>query len=232
MNVRGIYKTSLIDFPGRISTVLFLGGCNLRCRYCYNFDIALNSDKLPAYDWNEILEFLKKRSGVVDGITISGGEPTINHELFSLASELRKLSLDIKIDTNGLRPDIVLKLIENGLVDYFAVDIKTSPGKFRELTRTDLDFGRIAETLDYIREHGVDYEVRSTCIPEFLDRDDLAQIRDCTGRVKRYYLQQFVSNVELMDKTMENSKTYTVKELEELRIFVESFADVCEIRGI
>jgi pyruvate formate lyase activating enzyme len=232
MNVRGIYKTSLIDFPGRISTVLFLGGCNLRCRYCYNFDIALDSNELPAYNWDEILEFLKKRTGVVDGITISGGEPTIADELFSVISELRKLSLDIKIDTNGLRPDIVLTLIENGLVDYFALDIKTSPGKFRELTRSDLDFDKIVETLELIRGHGVDYEIRSTCVPEFLDRDDLVRIRERTGRVKRYYLQQFVSDVELMDESMENSRVYTMNELEELKTCVESFADECEIRGI
>lgn len=231
MNVRGIYKTSLIDFPGRISTVLFLGGCNLRCRYCYNFDIALDRDGLPAYTWSEIFKFLKKRTGIVDGITISGGEPTIADDLFPILSELRNLSLDIKIDTNGLRSDVVLALIENDLVDYFAVDVKTSPGKFKELTGSDLDFERIVETLDHIRGKGIDYEVRSTCIPEYLKKDDLVQIKDRIGRVKRYYLQQFVSNVELMDNTMENGKAYIMKELKELRIFVESFADECEIRG-
>ncbi len=232
MNIRGLYKTSLIDFPGRISTVLFLGGCNLRCRYCYNSRIALDSDELPVHSREEVMELLTRRSRVVDGVTVTGGEPTINDDLIPFLEAIRELSLSIKIDTNGLRPDVVLLLLKEGLVDYYALDIKTSPEKFRELTGSDIDFDKIVESLDLIRKYKADYEVRSTCIPGFLEKEDLARIGERTGRVKRYYIQQFMSSVELMDRELENVQSCTMKELEDLKILAESFSDECGIRGI
>ena len=129
MNIRGLYKTSLVDYPGKVASTIFLGGCNLRCGYCHNPDLALNSSVLTKIDEEEVLTFLKKRKGLIDGITVSGGEPTIEKGLIPFLEKVKSLKLLVKIDTNGFLPHIISECIEKQLVDYVAVDIKTSPLK-------------------------------------------------------------------------------------------------------
>lgn len=232
MNIRGIYKTSLIDYPGKISTVIFIGGCNLRCRYCHNPDIVLNNNNLECYSKKEVLGLLKKRCGIIDGVTISGGEPTIAGSLVHFLTEIREMELYIKLDTNGLRPDILEELIRKNLIDYVAIDVKTSPEKYRDLTNCDADFSRIIRAIEIIKESGIDYELRTTCFPEFVTEEDLTTIKKLTGHVKRYFIQQFVGNTPLIDKSWESMKPYPVNVLKKFRDIVRTFSDICEIRGI
>lgn len=232
MNIRGIYKTSLIDYPGKISAVLFTGGCNLRCRYCHNPDLAGNWQEMPLSSDEDTLDLLRKRQNLIDGVTISGGEPTLSKDLFSFVEKIKELQLAVKLDSNGLQPEVLRELTAGGLLDYAAIDIKTSPEKYRRLTNSDVDFSRIAESIDILRTSGIDYEVRTTCVPDYVTMEDLTSIRDAVGRVRKYFLQQFQREARLLDRTWEVIEPYPAETLRQFRDFILTFADRCEIRGI
>lgn len=232
MNVRGIYKTSLIDFPGRLSTVIFSGGCNLRCKYCHNGDIVFNNSKLESYSNEEILDFLRKRKGLIEGLTVTGGEPTLAKNLIPFLENVKELSFYIKVDTNGLMPGVINQLLEKKLVDYVAVDVKTSSEKYSELTDCDVDFLKIIETIVILKKSNIDYEIRTTCVPAFLNLDDLHSIKQSIGFVKKYCLQQFTTNVPLIDKSLESVQPYPVSVLNEFLDFVKTFSEESELRGI
>ena len=138
MNIRGIYKTSLLDFPGRICTVLFSGGCNLRCGFCHNPDLARNSSELPHYSNEEALSFIAKRKKLIDGVTLSGGEPTLAAGLELICGEIQSMGLEVKLDTNGFNPRVLASLLDQKLVDFVAIDIKTSPQKYPRVTGADV----------------------------------------------------------------------------------------------
>lgn len=232
MNIRGLYKTSLIDFPGRISSVIFTGGCNLKCGYCHNGDLARNSSGLERLADHEVLDFLRSRKGIIDGVTLSGGEPTLDGDLIPFLKKIREIPLEIKIDSNGLFPEIMKEIVESGLADYAAVDVKTSPSKYEALTGCPVDFSRIAGTVEVLRSSGIDYEVRTTCIPGYCSPEDMEEIARSLGRVKRYYLQQFISDVPLMDPSFAGLRPFPIKKLEEIMEHVKSFTDCQGIRGI
>ena len=231
MNIKGIQKTSLVDFPGRISTVVFLGGCNLSCRYCYNIELAKDSNQLTLYNKNDTLFFLKKRKGLIDGVVISGGEPTISDEIADFINSIKNIPLSVKIDTNGLKPDIIEGLIKKNLLDYISIDIKTSPQKYESLTCKTIDFTNIKKTIEIVKDSRIDYELRTTCVPEFVTLEDLNIIKNEVGHVDRYYLQQYVNEATL-DPSFQEYEPYAVSILCEFRELVKTFSDICEIRGI
>jgi pyruvate formate lyase activating enzyme len=232
MNIRGLYKTSLVDYPEKITSTIFLGGCNLRCGYCHNPGLALNSSVLEKIKEEEVLAFLKKRKGLIDGVTISGGEPTIEKGLIPFLEKVKSLKLLIKIDTNGFLPHIISECIEKKLIDYAAVDIKTSPEKYPLLTGMNLPFNTILATTDILKNSGLDYEIRTTCVPGFVTVDDIKKIGESIGAVKKYYLQQFVNTNTLLDSEIETLTPYSIDYLHELKNEAEKFSSFCSIRGI
>ncbi|MBN2159592.1 MAG: anaerobic ribonucleoside-triphosphate reductase activating protein [Spirochaetes bacterium] len=232
MNIRGIYKTSLIDFPGKICTVLFSGGCNLRCRYCHNPDLACGWQDLELSSNETALELLKKRKKVIDGVTLSGGEPTLSRNIEAFLENIKQLDLAVKLDSNGLQPHVIERLIDRGLLDYAAIDIKTSPQKYAALTNTEVDFTKIARSVELLRAGGIDHEVRTTCLPGYVTIEDLESIRNSIGQVKKYFLQQFQRDVRLLDRTWEVIEPYPPEVLFRFRDFILTFAERCEIRGI
>jgi pyruvate formate lyase activating enzyme len=232
MNIRGIYKTSLIDFPGKISTVLFSGGCNLRCKYCHNPSLACNWGTLALTGNEEALGLMKKRNKLIDGVTITGGEPTLSNNIEAFIETIKELSLAVKIDTNGLKPEVIDRLAAKKYIDYAAVDVKTSPEKYRELTGTDVDFNRIIESIEILRSRNIDYEIRTTCVPGYVTPEDLTDIGNALGRVNKYCLQQFNNSVPLLDRSWEGIEPYSIETLYRFRDIALSFADTCELRGI
>ncbi len=232
MNIRGIHKTSFIDFPGRISVVLFTGGCNLQCCYCHNPELAHNSDNLERHDSEHVLAYLQKRKGLIDGVTISGGEPTLRGGLEPFITRVKDIGFSVKLDTNGLQPEVVENLVGKKLLDYVALDIKTSPGKYRELTGVDVDFSKIISTASILKNSPIEYELRTTCVPGFVTLDDFAEIKKIIGPVQHYYLQQMISTTPLIDERLRNSTPYPLFMLESFREFVSTFAAKCVIRGI
>lgn len=231
MNVRGILKTSLVDYPGKLSTVLFFGGCNFACGYCHNPELVLDKNNPEVLPVTDVLEFIKKRASLIDAIVITGGEPTLSKDLASFLQRIKEIPLFIKIDTNGSNPEVIEKLLSKGLLDYAAVDVKTSPEKYKFVTGKNVDFNKIKNTIDLVKKSGIDYELRTTCIPEFVVLDDFKKISNQVSAIKKYYLQQFVNKVTL-DSSLMQYQPYSASVLNEFRELVKTFADICEIRGV
>lgn len=232
MNIRGLFKTSLVDYPGRVSAVIFTGGCNLRCGYCHNPELALNSPSLEKIEESDVLSFLEKRRSLLDGITVSGGEPALDSGLIPFLEKVRSLGLLIKLDTNGFFPDVISECAEKKLIDYAALDMKTSPEKYPSLTGRPVNFKDVLSTLNILRDISIDYEIRTTCVPGYVTVDDIQKIGRAIGRVKRYYLQQFVNRNELIDSGIRELVPYPAAYLRELQSEAEKFSDFCSIRGI
>ena len=231
MNIRGIYKTSLINFPGRICTVLFAGKCNLRCRYCYNPELVADSDELERYSVDYILSFMEKRKKLVSAVTLSGGEPTLDPNIEPFVKKLKAAGLAVKLDTNGLNPAVIERLASQKLIDYAAVDIKTSPEKYNGLTGTQVDFYLIKKTIELLAHFNINMEIRTTCVPGFAELDDFEQIGRVIGHVSAYYIQQFIPSDKLLDKEMSSLKPYSLSRLQELANCVKTFSGTCSIRG-
>ncbi len=232
MNIRGLYKTSLIDYPGKISAVVFTGGCNLKCGFCHNPDLVLNHNKLQEISIDDIISFLKKRYPIIDALVITGGEPTLSPNIEKFSKEIKSLGISIKIDTNGLKPEIISSLIKNKLIDYVALDIKTSPEKYETATGAKPDFTKILETLKILTGSGIQYEVRTTCIPGLVTEKDITEIGEAVGHLDKYYLQQFFPDKPLIDESFRKLTPYTTDVLHKFKEAASSFSTFTGLRGI
>jgi pyruvate formate lyase activating enzyme len=197
MDVKGWVRTSLIDFSGHIATVVFTAGCNFRCPMCHNAELVLSPNALPTLAPDTLWTFLRKRVGQITGVVITGGEPTLQVDLPEFMAEVRGLGYAVKLDTNGYRPSVLRDLLEAGLVDYVAMDIKAPPEKYGVLTGIpDLDLSRIERSLALLRTVDIPCEFRTTLVPGLLDIEDVAAIArwlsaDGVGAATQYVVQQF-----------------------------------------
>ena len=192
MVLGGLQKNSFIDFPGKVSAVLFLAGCNFKCPYCHNPELVGGFSNCPAFiNENWMLDFLRKRKGLLDGVVISGGEPTLQDDLATLCDKLKNLGFPIKVDTNGSRPKVIRNLIRQGLVDYVAMDIKTVPLGYQALASSGFDPKSIQESIHIIMESGLDYEFRTTCIKPLVDENVVRDISELIQGSTLYALQRF-----------------------------------------
>lgn len=201
MIISGIQKFTLLDFPGKIACILFTGGCNYRCGFCHNPEFVL-PEQLATLSKNFIpeetaLNFLKKRMGLLDGVVISGGEPTIMPDLERFIGKVRNLGFAVKLDTNGNRPEVLRSLIEKGLVDYVAMDFKTSLPDYRALVGSGADEIRLRESIELLKQGAVEYEFRTTLIREVHTPKILEMMRETLSGAKRLYLQAFRSGITL-----------------------------------
>ncbi len=189
MIFKGHIKSSFIDYPNKISTILFSGGCNFRCPYCHNSSIVNNCGENISHDY--IFEFLNKRKKMLDAVCISGGEPTLQDGLYEFILKVREMGYLIKLDTNGTNPLILSKLTSEGLLDYVAMDIKAPLKKYKTVTKSDLDYGDIKQSIAIIMNSNIDYEFRTTICKELLKLEDIVDIsREIKGS-KRYIIQNF-----------------------------------------
>lgn len=203
----------------------------MKCRYCHNPELACNSSTLPTMCNEDAIDFIRGRRGLIDGVSITGGEPTLSKNLDGFIRTLRGLGISVKLDTNGMNPAAIDRLLGERLLDYVAIDIKTSPEKYGDLTGREDAFPLIRKTVERVKSSGVDYEIRTTCIPRYVTLEDLRAVCGEIGFVKRYYLQQFVNEVTL-DDSLRDFAPYAPSVLGEFRDYVRDFAEVCEIRGI
>lgn len=226
----GIQKTSLVDFPGRVSAVLFLVGCNMRCPYCHNPDLVV-----PGYDGEDLvtqeaaLEFLNKRRSVLSGAVLSGGEPSLYSELPSLASEIRRLGFKVKLDTNGTMPDRILAI----KADYIAMDIKTSPMRYPELwpgAPGDV-VDRLKRSMAVIRNSGVGYEFRITCAPGVFTPSDAETVATLLEERDRVILQRYKPGRVLDTTWAESVHPYTEEIYSNLLAIIKEAAPMARIRG-
>ncbi|MFQ6105627.1 MAG: anaerobic ribonucleoside-triphosphate reductase activating protein [Candidatus Hydrothermarchaeaceae archaeon] len=230
MLVKGLQKTTLIDFPGKVASVIFLAGCNLRCPYCQNPGLIEEHEELPDIPEEEVFRYIKSRKNWLDGVCISGGEPTINPELPEFLEKIKKTGLLVKLDTNGTEPKMLEKLVKRKLVDYIAMDIKAPLKKYRWVVRAKIDLGKIEKSVEIIRESGIDYEFRTTVVPSLLTRRDILEIGAWLKGAKRYYLHQFRPQITL-DKAFQDEKPYKLKGLNSFRDAVNGCFELCEVRA-
>ncbi len=192
MGIKGFQGTSLLDFPGRIASLIFYGGCNLTCPFCHNPSLVLTPEDHPDYPPQVLLRELEERRSFIDGLVVSGGEPTLDPELPSFLRQVKALGLQVKLDTNGLAPEMLAQLLAEGLLDYVALDVKTAPNRYGELHRTPVDLDLLPRSIALLKHSGLDYEFRTTCVPGFVEEGDIRALAEILRGGKRWVLQQFV----------------------------------------
>ncbi len=190
MKIGGLDKTSLVDWPGMIAATVFTAGCNLDCFFCHNRALIKRDGQPAALDPDEVLTWLGERVGFLDGVVISGGEPTLQPGLTDFVRRVRDLGYRVKLDTNGTLPDIVRDLVHQELVDYIAMDVKAPMEKYEHVCGVPVDHGTINATIDLLLQGRVDYEFRTTCVPQ-LTEDDMVAISRRIAGARRYVLQQY-----------------------------------------
>lgn len=192
MILGGLQKYSLIDYPGKVSCVCFVVGCNFSCPYCHNPDLVRkNMGKLSPVDEDGFYAFLEARKGFLDGVVVSGGEPTLNRDLSSLCQRIKAMGYPLKLDTNGSRPEVIHALIDRGLVDYIAVDLKTDPSRYPLLIKEGYDPASLLSTIRIVMEWGGDYEFRTTCVKPLVDAGVIAKLARMIQGASLYALQTF-----------------------------------------
>jgi pyruvate formate lyase activating enzyme len=245
MKIGGLEKLSLIDYPGEISAVVFTVGCTFRCPFCYNPVLVLpkgeiKNSSLPKGEEGEgrsslnedgLFHFLKTRQGKLDAVVITGGEPTKQPDLLKFIRKIKKLGFKIKLDTNGTNPEMLKKILAGKLVDYLAMDLKAAPADYEHATGARFDFEKIKESVKIIKESGLPYEFRTTCVPGFIDKKSVKLMGELIADANKWYLQRFKSDTGLIDKSLEGKANFTEKEMKELIEIGKKYAKFCEVRG-
>ena len=191
MKIYGLQKMTLLDFPGRVACTVFLGLCDFRCPYCHNFELV-DGTAVPLMEEEEFFSFLSKRKGLLDGVAVTGGEPTIHADLPEFVRRIRSLGFPVKLDTNGYHPDMLRRLLEEKLIDYAAMDIKNSPEKYASTAgRETLDLSPVRESIALLMGSGTDYEFRTTVVKEFHEQRDFEEIGKMIEGAGKYFLQSF-----------------------------------------
>jgi pyruvate formate lyase activating enzyme len=231
MDIRGLQKVSLLDFPGGICSTIFVGGCNLRCRFCYNRDLVLNSGAIPVITSGEIFNFLKLKSSLLDGVCISGGEPTLQEGLLDFLLEIKKLGLKVKLDTNGTRPEVIGSLLEENVLDYIAMDIKGPLLKYSLIAGNNIDLSKLTETITLLKSSSIEQEFRTTVIPGLLKEEDISSIAQEIAGCHRYVLQQFSPRSTLIDPELLSFRPYPRKRVAEMARSCREYVETVQLRG-
>lgn len=229
VEIRGLQKTSLVDYPPNIACTLFLGGCNFRCKFCHNPDIVLN--RTAEIKEEEFFDFLDERKNILDGVCVTGGEPTMHKYLPEFLMKIKNRGLKIKLDTNGTNPEMLANIIDNKLADYIAMDIKGPLEDYEKICGCEVDAEKIKKSIEQVKRM-FDYEFRLTAVPGLINKENIGKIGELLRGSKRMFLQQFVSSVDLIDFTLQNKTPYTVKELSEMKEILKPYFQRVEVRGV
>jgi len=230
MRIGGIQKTSLLDYPDKISAIIWTIGCNFRCPFCYNKDIV--EGKTGVIPEEEIISFLEKRRGLLEGVVITGGEPLLQEDITFFSEKVKKLGYPIKIDTNGSFPEKLKELIDKKLVDYISMDVKAPMEKYDKLAGVKVDLKKIKKSIKIIQDSDVDYEFKTTFVPTLLTKQDIVKIGEWLKGSKKYFLQQFKNDTSLISPQLENISPYPKDELLDVIEKIRSFFQECHVRGI
>ena len=230
MHIGGLQKFSLIDFPEHIAAIVFTQGCMMRCRYCHNPELVLPEQFGPIIPLEEILEFLKHRMGKLDGVVITGGEPTMHADLPDFLEQIKALGYAIKLDTNGFSPSMLQRVIEKKLVEYIAMDIKAPLDKYVKVTTQESNPIALRNCIQLIMNSGLPYEFRTTLAKEFLSAEDILAIAEEIKGAEVYALQNFVVS-KTIDPLFLNATPFPLQELKELQeVLEERYIRRCVIR--
>jgi pyruvate formate lyase activating enzyme len=230
MLIKGLAKLTLLDYPEKVACTIFTGGCNMRCPFCHNASLAVRAASVDTIAEDEVISFLKKRQGTLDGVCITGGEPLLCHDIAEFIAKVKSLGYAVKLDTNGSFPEKLRLLIDAGLVDKVAVDIKNSPEKYAQTVGVpDFDLAPVYKTVELLKEGKVDYEFRTTVVNELHSAEDFEAIGRWISGSKAYFLQCFNDSGDLIG---ENLTAPTKSQLDEYLHIVKKYVCNSHIRGI
>ncbi len=229
MKIFGLQKMTLLDFPGHVACTVFLGGCDFRCPFCHNFELTDGTAR-PVSDDSELLAFLETRRGLLDGVAFTGGEPLLSKELPELMRRIRAMGFKIKLDTNGFHPESLRSVLEEGLCDYVAMDIKNSPAKYAKTCGVaSVDMEIIRRSIKAIMELAPDYEFRTTVVAELHDQADFPEMGKLISGAKRYFLQAFTDRDTV---PFEGFHAPSPEKLAEYAEKARPFVDSVSVRGV
>lgn len=230
--IGGIQKLTLLDYPGHVAAIIFTNGCNMRCPFCQNYELVENQTQLDdLISIEEVMDYLIKRRKVLDGVIITGGEPTIQKGLREFILEIKKnTNLSIKLDTNGLNPDVLEKLLDDKLIDYVAMDVKANYDLYPEITRIkNINIEKIKKSIQIIKTKAPNYEFRTTVIKGFHNLDNLKDIINIIGSDSNYYLQKFIVSENVPVKSLGE---YSDNEMLELKEALKKYCPLISVRGL
>lgn len=234
MKIYGLQKTTLLDYPGKVACTVFTGGCNFRCPFCHNASIVLTPSGL--YDEEDILGFLKKRAGTLDGVCVTGGEPTLHKDLPEFLNRIKDMNLLVKLDSNGYRPEVLKALYEGHLIDYVAMDIKSSPENYGKAVGIDnFDIQPVRESVDFLKTSGIDYELRTTLVKGLHTLKDMDGIGEFIRGAKEYFLQDYKESQDIIGSKNGDSvcfSSFSQEEMNSYKNVAEKYVENVNIRGI
>lgn len=213
MKIAGLQKLTLLDYPGKMACIIFTKGCNFNCDYCQNSEL-ISLDGSDHIDEEELFTFLNKRKNILEGVVITGGEPTIHKDLKDFIYKIKKLGYKVKLDTNGCNPSMLKELIEEKIIDYIAMDIKTTFGDYETVIRKKINIENIKESINLIKKSNIDYEFRTTIIKDIHSIDKIINICKIVGPNKKLYLQNFEQSENVRNKSL---KSFTKEELNNIQ---------------
>jgi len=232
MLIGGIQTLTLLDYPGKVAALLFTAGCNMRCGYCHNAHLVLPEEIKKWQDSfipeEHFFRFLESRKGLLDGVVITGGEPTIHPDLPAFLRRIKEMEFLVKLDTNGTNPAVVASLLEERLVDYIAMDVKASESKYKDLTKMRESFDRIKESRDLIMNVGIPYEFRTTVVKGYHDMEELRRIAEFCGGAEKYTLQNFRPQ-KTLDPAFGKYSGFTAEEFNTMKEQAEEFIENVEV---
>jgi pyruvate formate lyase activating enzyme len=229
--ITGLQKLTLLDFPGKVACTLFTKGCNMRCPFCHNASLVVRADEQQPYNNEELLAFLQNRFGLLDGVAITGGEPTLWPGLYDFIAEVKKIGYEVKLDTNGTRPEVIKKLVADKMVDYVAMDIKNCREKYGSTIGFDenYDLSPIDESIAFLMEGKIDFEFRTTVTKQYHTAEDIIKIGEWIRGNEKYFLQQFKDSGDIIG---EGLSEYNKEEMEALLDGIRHFVPNAQVRGV
>ncbi len=230
MLIKGLQEMTLLDYPGKIAATIFLFGCNFKCPYCHNPSLVLPEEakKLKTYTEQEIISFLYERKDFLDGVCITGGEPTLSPELPEFLMKIKEIGYKIKLDTNGTNPGMLQELIKKNLIDYIAMDIKASLEQYDNVIREKININNIKESIEIIKKFP-EHEFRTTVVPGLITKENLIEIGKELKGAKSFYIQQFRAK-DCLDKRYNKKETFKKEQLEEFKKILNPYFEKVEIR--
>lgn len=230
MVIQGLQKLTLLDYPGKVACTVFTAGCNFRCPFCHNASLVIDTYKNKEISRDTLYQFLEKRQGVLDGVCVTGGEPLIQHDIEEFLREIKELGYAVKLDTNGSCPKKLREVVQEGLVDYVAMDIKNSRESYAKTIGIEgYNIENVEKSIQFLLEDTVPYEFRTTVVREFHQRSDFEAIAEWIEGAKRYYLQQFADSGDLIGTGLHGYNKEIMQQA--LKIF-GNHVEIAELRGV
>ena len=214
MRIGGLQKCSLIDYPDQVACVIFTQGCNFRCPYCHNRELVVPEHFTPSLDEVVVMDFLEQRRRYLNHVVVTGGEPTVQRDLIEFIRRIKRLGYNIKLDTNGSRPNTLRNVLRDKLIDYIAMDIKTSFPKYSRAIGRNYPIERIQQSIELIKQSSVPHEFRTTVVRPLCELEDIRHIRNSLNTQSRYTLQPFRASDKLIRQKFNNSQQYTEDEIQ------------------